>query len=405
MPSKKRVLLIPNNSKWILAYMADQIQQAFSDRFEFVIIPETIFEARPHLWRSVLPQMDLVHCMNESSAAMIRAAMPNAPCPVMTWIHHVTKWSPDHEAAVQISSEIVACTEGWKTRISEFTSKPIHVVRHGIDAHHFRKVERAREKFGIKEQDFVVGFFGSKGSDRDHSRKGTDTFLSVARHCSSMIPNLKILLLGPGWDLAEFKQSGVDVIYPGFVPSEDLPLAYSALNAYLMTARVEGGPCTVLEAMACSTPVVATRVGLVPDVIVHRINGMTAEAGDVESLSAALAQLAADPELQKNISVHARQTAETLPWHKTLLPLAELYERVCGLPNSTALPTRYSSSEINKMAVAAENLVEIGYNLRGNPSPERVVTVCSRLRKLIAQSGFLTLFRAAKLITGIDSSI
>ena len=53
--------------------------------------------------------------------------------------------------------------------------------------------------------------------------------------------------------------SGVSANALDFLPRNLLPGFYSSIDAYLMTSRVEGGPCTVLEAMACETPVVATR--------------------------------------------------------------------------------------------------------------------------------------------------
>jgi glycosyltransferase involved in cell wall biosynthesis len=354
------ILLVPNTSGWILAYMASQIRRAHADEFNFLIIPETVFEHRPGLWRSVAAKVDLIHCLNESGAALLQAA-GGAETPVITWIHHITRWSPDHEAACQVSSELVACTEEWARQIRAHTAKPITVVRHGVDSERFSPIVGARTHFGIPKEDFVVGFFASRGSDRDNNRKGTDTFLATIRRCAGRIPGLHVLLLGPGWDADLFRTAGVAVTYPGFLDERSLPAAYSALDAYLMTARVEGGPCTVLEAMACGTPVVATRVGLVPDVIVDGVNGMSAEVDDAETLSNALCMLAGDNGLRSGMAAKSRATVLNLAWENTLAPLRETYTRVLAPRPELGRVRGVSCEHIDRSAKAAEGILALRY--------------------------------------------
>jgi glycosyltransferase involved in cell wall biosynthesis len=64
------------------------------------------------------------------------------------------------------------------------------------------------------------------------------------------------------------------------ISPDDLPRFYSSLNALLVASRFEGGPYTMLEAMACGTPVIATPVGLVPEVIEDGINGIRVATTD-----------------------------------------------------------------------------------------------------------------------------
>jgi glycosyltransferase involved in cell wall biosynthesis len=64
------------------------------------------------------------------------------------------------------------------------------------------------------------------------------------------------------------------------VSPTDLPALYASFDALLVASRFEGGPYTMLEAMACETPVIATPVGLVPDVIEDGVNGIRVAATD-----------------------------------------------------------------------------------------------------------------------------
>jgi hypothetical protein len=93
-----------------------------------------------------------------------------------------------------------------------------------------------------------------------------------------------------------------------------------------MTSRVEGGPCTVFEAMACGTPVVATRVGSVPDLIVDGVNGYSTEVDDVDALVAAIVQLDRERERHREMAKHQRDTVAQWPWSNALTPLGPVYE-------------------------------------------------------------------------------
>lgn len=330
MSRKPRILLIPNVAWWIIGEMGEQIIARFGDQFDFYFVPEGIFERRPELLRAFLPAVDAIHCLNESSIELFRDLKPETLPPIATWIHHVTEWSPQHQLAVERSAALTVCTEGWKRDIAQRVPSqlPITVVPHGVDLDFFRRRKVPEGTFGIPPNRFVIGFLGTKGSDRDRGRKGTDTLLEVIRRSAAQLPDLHVVLGGPGWDseLAGLRALGVSVSATGYIPKPDLPLLYSALDVYLMTSRVEGGPCTVFEAMACGTPVVATRVGAVPDLIVDGVNGYSTEIDDVDALVAAIVQLDRERERHREMAKHQRETVAQWPWSNALTPLGPVYE-------------------------------------------------------------------------------
>jgi glycosyltransferase involved in cell wall biosynthesis len=73
----------------------------------------------------------------------------------------------------------------------------------------------------------------------------------------------------------------------------------------------EGTPVSAIEALASGTPVVATRVGGVPDVVRDGVDGYLVEAGDTEAAADRLAALARDPGLRRRLgeagSAHVRE--------------------------------------------------------------------------------------------------
>jgi glycosyltransferase involved in cell wall biosynthesis len=81
-----------------------------------------------------------------------------------------------------------------------------------------------------------------------------------------------------------------------------------------------------MEALSCGLPVVATRVGGIPDIVVHEKTGLLIDKGDIEGLAAALICLLRDPDRIKHMGLAARAFArENLDARKTARHLVELY--------------------------------------------------------------------------------
>ncbi len=335
MNRKPRILLVPNVAWWIIGEMGKQIIARFSDKYDFYFLPETLLEWRPELLRAIVPAVDAIHCLNESSIGLFRDYDRETLPPIVTWIHHVTSWSPDHQLTIERSSALTVCTPEWKEYLDQRTDRrvPATVVPHGVDSVFFHRRKVNRQQFGIPSDRFVVGFVGNKGSDSDRGRKGTDVFLDVARRAATLVPNLHIVLGGPGWEseLAGLRALGISASATGYIRKTDLPALYSALNVYLLTSRVEGGPCTVFEAMACETSVVSTRVGAVPSLIVDGVNSYSAEVDDADALLAAIVTLSESPDRRRQIAHNARETVSQLPWGAVLSPLEAVYDQLIEL--------------------------------------------------------------------------
>jgi glycosyltransferase involved in cell wall biosynthesis len=343
MTPRPRILLIPNVAWWIIGEMGKQIIARFGDRYDFLFLPETLLERRPQMLRALVPSVDVIHCLNESSIELFRNFDAETLPPIVTWIHHVTEWSPQHQMASERSSALTVCTLGWREYIEARVVNPIPitVVPHGVDSQFFRKMDVKLSRFGIPPGRFVVGFIGTKGSDTDRGRKGTDVLLDVIRKTGERIPDLHVVLGGIGWDkeLADLNALGISASATGYIRKTDLPALYSTLDVYLLTSRVEGGPCTVFEAMACETAVVSTRVGAVPELIVDGVNGFSADIDDTEALISAILTLHQSSQARADIGKNARETVCRRAWGSVLNPLESVYDDLVQLRRSKGLPS------------------------------------------------------------------
>jgi glycosyltransferase involved in cell wall biosynthesis len=82
---------------------------------------------------------------------------------------------------------------------------------------------------------------------------------------------------------------------------------YDLFDAFLLPSRNEGTPVVAIESLAARTPVVATRVGGVPDVVRDGIDGFLTDVGDVDALAVRLAELARDPGLRARMGEAGRE--------------------------------------------------------------------------------------------------
>lgn len=407
MNKKHRILLIPNVAWWIIGEMGKQIVARFGEKYEFYFVPEAVIEWRPQILKAIVPAVDAIHCLNESSIELFKNFDRETLPPIATWIHHVTEWSPHHQMAIDRSSALTVCTLGWKEYLDARVSGqiPVTIIPHGVDAKFFQRKEVCPGHFGIPVGRFVLGFVGTKGSDSDRGRKGTDILLDVVRKAAARLPNLHVVIGGPGWEkeLEELKALGISASATGYIRKSDLPALYSALDVYLLTSRVEGGPCTVFEAMACETVVVSTRVGAVPELIVDGVNGFSAEVDDSESLASAIIALGQSPGKATEIGRAGRETVSKRSWGEVLNPLESVYDELIQLRRSKGSPQSGPAwmndpQALLRASCAADALANVIPRVRNRSmSPAKGIGL---LREMLSGQSIADIAKGAAMVKG-----
>ncbi len=142
------------------------------------------------------------------------------------------------------------------------------------------------------------------------SHKGQRQIIAVARRLAGTQPPLMFLLIGSGPDEARLRMaaSGLDSLhFTGFVEAPGDYLA--ALDIFYYPSRHEGLGSVLLDAMAFGLPVVATRVGGIPEIVNEPDNGFLCAVDDLDAQAAALRRLAQDPELRARLGANNRRHA------------------------------------------------------------------------------------------------
>jgi glycosyltransferase involved in cell wall biosynthesis len=166
--------------------------------------------------------------------------------------------------------------------------------------------ERARRMMGIPADRFTVGWIG-----RMTAVKRMDDILRAFAGLKERGVDACLCLVGDGPDRDDVEQMasalGImrDTLFLGY--QDDVAPFYAAFDVLLLPSANEGTPVSAIEALAAGKPVVATRVGGVPDVIRDGVDGHLVEAGDIDGLTDRLADLAADPEGARRMGAAGRE--------------------------------------------------------------------------------------------------
>ncbi|MEO7999688.1 MAG: glycosyltransferase, partial [Gemmatimonadaceae bacterium] len=83
------------------------------------------------------------------------------------------------------------------------------------------------------------------------------------------------------------------------------------LDVSALASLDEGFPNSLLEAMAQGVPLMSTRVGGVPDLVSHEVNGLLVPSGDPAAFAHAILRFLREPELAATLALNARRTAES----------------------------------------------------------------------------------------------
>ncbi len=142
-----------------------------------------------------------------------------------------------------------------------------------------------------------------------------------------------LIMIGFGDDVVkvedEIKSRNLSesVILPGYIPHERLPLWINASDIFVLPSYQEGLPNVVLEAMACRKPVIATRVGGIPEVVSDGVTGILVEPRNVFQLTEAMQTLLRDEDLCSRLGVAAEGLInERFTWEASADSLIKIYQ-------------------------------------------------------------------------------
>jgi len=283
-------------------------------------------------------RVDVLHTHLSTASLLGGLAARLAGVPAVATVHGLNT-----RTSFLYASRIIAVSNAVRQHLvgQRIPESRIQVVYNGIELSrylHPPDPRRVRAELGVPPDDFLIGAAGRLGPEKGHSYLIEATALLVARES---LP-VRLLIAGEGRNRSTLEETarrcGIAdrVILPGF--QRDVMPYQAALDVFCLPSLKEGLSLSALEAMALGKPVIASRVGGTPEVVVEGETGLLVEPANPEALAGALATLLRDPDRARRMGEAGRARVERLfDLERTVDQIEQLYRGLAeGKPRITA---------------------------------------------------------------------
>lgn len=211
---------------------------------------------------------------------------------------------------------------------SLFNGRRIEVIHNGLDLNLFKPIDKTTT---CKIWDLPINkrliLFGAMNATNDQ-KKGFDLLYEGLKQLSAKWSDKAELFVFGSSEPENPPDFGLPVHYLGQLHDNvSLALLYAAADVMVTPSRQDNLPNTVVESLACGTPVVAFDIGGMPDMIEHQINGYIVKPFDISDLAAGIDWVLSDENRHKELCLRAREKAVAcFDIKKIAKQYAELYE-------------------------------------------------------------------------------
>lgn len=251
--------------------------------------------------------------------------------------HHMNEREPAYRVEGEriVAGEadrIICASDGEKEMLVQTygaTPSRVNVVPCGVDTLRFRPMKKARVRCRLElpEDEPVVVYVG-----RIEPLKGIDVLIRAAAQTD--FPFRLLIVGGDGKDSArkeELKGLAADVgiaqrvTFLDAVPHRDLPLYYNAADICVVPSYYESFGLVAVEAMACGTPVIASRVGGLKETVLDGRTGYLVPWRCPEPFAERLELLLSNEALRRSMGREARLAAERFRWSEVAAKVEDVY--------------------------------------------------------------------------------
>ena len=239
-----------------------------------------------------------------------------------------SKWKYNHRAICRI-----ICVSN---AIKEITAPDIRcknklvTIHSGIDLGRFESnaaTNMLRKTYNVPDNNILIGNIAALADHKDYF-----TFVDTAKILKEQGRPYTFVIIGEGPMKSEIsnyiEENGMQqhIIMTGFL--KNIPEILPELDIFLITSKTEGLGTSVLDAFACKVPVVATKGGGIPEMVVHRETGMLAEVKDAQSLAENINELIEYRDLKDKIIKQASEKLKKFTKESTAEKTLEIYQSI-----------------------------------------------------------------------------
>lgn len=296
--------------------------------------------------------IDAIHTHGIRANLIGRTAAKILSLPSITTIHSIAEldypsfWKGKaalilDDLTLPLSSGIITVSSALRKTAEQRLAKkkasiPLKTVSNGCPALNFPNKKKMKEEFRLKwnipNDKIVLGTIG-----RLHPVKGQHYLIEAARILSREIPDIHLLFIGDGPSSGqlrlELEESGLPYTMTGFLPDawQSLP----AMDIFVLPSLSEGMGMVLLEAAQAGVPIVASRVGGIPDIVENESSGLLVTPADPVELALACSQLLQNSNLVKKLTANAKKRVQVFSIDNMVKETIIFYNTVLSDPISS----------------------------------------------------------------------
>lgn len=322
---KSNIVFIVDSANWATRFTSQGVISGLQ-RTMGIKIP--LLES-PYLLRNKIIHFGAVNTLISSAN---RISIPHSSNKIALSWFHITPNDPRLNLIGKLNKIVDIVHTSCSITRSElirngFSPQKIVMIPIGVDLSIFKPCDKEekkhiKKKIGLPEDKFIIGSFQKDGNGWREGLepkliKGPDIFCDCIERLSKKYP-LHILLTGParGYVKKRLISKGIGYTHCFLKHYSDIVNYYNALDIYLLTSRVEGGPQSILESMACKIPLVSTNMGMAADILTDNENVLITEVEDVAGLVQKSSLLLEDGGVRERLINNAFDHAQKFDWKK-----------------------------------------------------------------------------------------
>ncbi len=280
------------------------------------------------------------------------------------------------DADVYHAQDCVGATALARMKSKGFISAPIfRTIHHIDDFSEPRLFEFEKRAVGLAEHRFVVSKFWQKALRTDYGldsivtyngmdpadfanlpprrtntptvlfigglepRKGLEYLIRAMGKVAAVVPNVRLIAVAKTgfrgtdqWTAYKVLAERLGVLdridYNESVDESTLLQFYADCDVLVLPSKTEGWGLSLMEAMICGKPVVASRAGGIPELVRDGVDGILVDTGDVRWLAEAIVNLLNNPKLRTEMGTAGKQRAAQFSWDAAARTVLEAYEQV-----------------------------------------------------------------------------
>ena len=242
--------------------------------------------------------------------------------PIFRTIHHIDDFSEPRlfefeRRAVGLAEHRFVVSRFWQKELRNEYGLDSIVTYNGMDESDFSRLPPRSTK--VPTVLFVGGL---------EPRKGLEYLIRAMERVADVVPNVKLVAVAKTgfrgtdqWQTYKALAKKLNILdridYNESVDESKLLQFYSDCDVLVLPSKTEGWGLSLMEAMVCGKPVVASRAGGIPELVRDGVDGILVDTGDVRWLAEAMVSLLRDPALRHRMGIAGRERATQFSWDRT----------------------------------------------------------------------------------------